>query len=156
MSSALIYQLPQPVIPFWPVKGVGAVLDYSWDMAADLTTAGAVDGVTSAQLSVMPSGIGEMTALNLSVSGTVLTVWFSGGVGGRSYTVSIQATTDAGRTFNYFVYLKCDPTGAAYPLPLPTSNGFSTPISWKLGDLTLEDISGDMLGEDGSNLLQEA
>lgn len=156
MSSALLYQLPQPVIPFWPEKGVGAVLDYAWDMAADLTIAGAVDGVTSAEVAVMPSGINEMVPLNLSVSETVLTVWFSGGVGARTYTVSIQATTYAGRTFHYYVCLKCDPIGAAYPLPFPTSYGFGTPILWKLGGLALEDISGGLLAEDGSDLLQEA
>ena len=126
MSGCSIYGV-LPVLPLrrWPTKGPDAVLDYVWNMCADLTDPVTllVDAPTAVSVSVQPSGPGELVASRLSVSGTLMVVWLSGGVPGRDYTVNIEATTAAARTYQWDVGLLCDPTFAVFPLAPPPSTG---------------------------------
>lgn len=128
-------------------RNYGVVLDaqaYRWQTAspdddldyyADATElmADVSDRIVSAELSIKPSGAGELTAGLFGVSGTLIVAWLSGGVSGRDYWVKIGAATLGGRTFTRIVNLLIDPRGAATPLPAPPVNDFGAPITWSLG-----------------------
>lgn len=103
----------------WPMAEPDDHLDYGLDVSAAISDAS--DTITSASACVAPSGVGEVVASNLSVSNNVITLYLTGGVAGRQYTVNLTANTAAGRTFVWYVYLPIDPTLASVPIPPPPS-----------------------------------
>jgi hypothetical protein len=87
------------------------------------------DSITSAALSIAPSGAGELAASNLTVNEALIGVWLSGGVAGRTYIVKIQFETTAGRSFERLVRLSISRTLAKYPLVSPPSLDFGTVLT---------------------------
>lgn len=87
-------------------------------------------------------------AASLDVAGRIITAWLTGGVAGRSYAARIEASTDGGRVFEWFVGLLIDPTQAANPLASAPSPGFGTPVTWGYSptlDFSNSDNSGLLL-----------
>ncbi len=126
------------ILPFagtlrWSMAEPGDNLDYYLDVTRPLADVG--DTIASASLSVSPSGTGELQAANLTVNGSVIGWWGSGGVAGRNYLVRIDAVTAGGRTFEWFVGLLVDPrSGRGRPCP-PPSAGYGTAITWTASGL---------------------
>ncbi len=116
----------------WPMAEPDEVLDYSLDIGVLL--AEVQDSIASVALSISPSGLGELTASSVSVLGTVITAWLRGGVPGRTYTIRIEATTNAmpPRTFERFVNLTIDPTFQTFPQTAPPSPGYGPPTTWQI------------------------
>jgi hypothetical protein len=112
----------------WPCREPDDVLDYAFDVSAAL--ADVTDSVTSASVSIMPSGPGELTVSELSVAGGVATFWLSGGVAGRAYAVRIEVSTGGGRTFEWLPGIAVDPALATYPVPPPPDPGFGPALAW--------------------------
>jgi hypothetical protein len=114
-----------------PLQQPGDFLDYSY-VAYHETDLG-TDPIVSAELAVKPSGSGEMTPSDLTVSGTTVTVWMAGGVAGRRYVVRLTLVTASGRIFDVPIGMLVDPTLAVLPLPTAPSNDFGTVITWPGG-----------------------
>ena len=131
---------------WWPTAEPDDVLDYSLDWSAILADAG--DTIASAAVSVAPSGAGELTASSLAVVGGVMTVWLTGGVPGRAYTVRAEIATVNGRTIERLIGLRINAALATWPFPLPPSLGFGTPVTWGAGA-----PANALLGADGLYLL---
>ena len=110
----------------WPPGQPDDVLDYELDSSAALIDVG--DAISVASACVSPYGSGELSLNSISFYGDVVTVWVSGGVAGRIYTVNVNVTTTAGREFSWFVRLPISAETAIFPLPTPPSPGYSTPI----------------------------
>lgn len=130
----------------WPVAEPEDLLDYSLDITALL--ADVADTVISAQVSVSPSGLGELAASGLAVAGGVVTLMLGGGVCGRDYVIQIACQTEAARTFGFRVGLAIDNPMAAYPNTPPSSPGFGPPVVW--GDPALSNL---LTGADGAYLV---
>jgi hypothetical protein len=113
------------------------------------------DTIVAANVSARPSGDGELTVANVSVSNEVVTFWLSSGVPGRTYVVSVVVTCATGSIFQELVTLPMDATLAARPLPVPPSTDFGTPIIWPVPEID-EELMGDdgelLLGDDGQQL----
>lgn len=109
----------------WPVKEPDAYLDYSYDATADLAS----DELVSVSVSVAPSGTGEMVPASVSFTLGVVTVWLSGGVGGRNYVVKIDGTCVSGRVFEWVIGIQVDPLFATNPVAEPASTGFGTAVT---------------------------
>lgn len=71
-------------------KDPNAVLDYSIDWTRWL----AGDQIAASEW-IIPSGLTKMADSKTTTSATV---WLSGGIAGKSYTVTNRTTTAAGRT----------------------------------------------------------
>ena len=115
---------------WWPPELPGANLDYT-DFLYAVQAQG--DIVASASLAIEPSGMGERTALGLSVDGYVLTVWFTGGVPGRVYRNQITITGVSGRVWQWVISQRVSARAALpplYPLPPAPTPGFGPPITW--------------------------
>lgn len=106
----------------------GDNLDYSIDATQPLTDA--CDTIVAASLSIQPSGTGELQACGLSVDGAVITVWLSGGVAGRLYTVKVVATGAGCHRWEWDVGLSMDPKLAVWPPSIAPSPGFGPEIKW--------------------------
>ena len=115
---------------WWPPELPGANLDYT-DFLYAVQAQG--DIVASASLAIEPSGMGERTALGLSVDGYVLTVWFTGGVPGRVYRNQITITGVSGRVWQWVISQRVSARAVLpplYPLPPAPTPGFGPPITW--------------------------
>jgi hypothetical protein len=117
------------------MKEPASYVDYTENLAlllADPVTGLLDDPMVSLTLATAPSGTGELVASRLSVdqTGLLMTFWLAGGMPGRNYTLSVVATTQAGRVLQALLGVLCDPLLASRPLPAPPSPGFSTPIIW--------------------------
>lgn len=142
----------------WGVAQPGANLDYYLDARGALYAAD--DIINEVALSFSPYGDGELQAASLSVVDSIITVWLSGGVPGRSYRIKVQATTAGTRGLTWLISLKMDATLAATPLPTPEFEGFSTPItcsgSSSIPDQTIpplaiqDDITATVGGQTGA------
>ena len=111
---------------WWPTAEPGDDLDYYADATAPL----AGDTITSASLAVQPSGTGEIQPADLSVTNSIVSVWLTGGVPGRTYTAKIVAQTEAGRTFVWLIGIVCDPLLVSFPISPPPSPGFGPAVTW--------------------------
>lgn len=115
------------------VKAPGAYVDYSWDAADYLIPVN--DAISTVSVKTSPWGPGEIVPSNLTVHGTIITVWLADGVPGRDYTIQIDVTTRDGRILEWPLGLLVDPTVCPYPFPGPPANtDFSTALTWALGN----------------------
>lgn len=112
----------------WPTKDPDEVLDYQLDATTQLAALN--DTAASASVSIAPSGTGEMTASQVTMAGSFLTVWLSGGQPARWYQVKIEITTTGGRTLEFPVVVPIDGAFAAYPITAPLTTAFGAPITW--------------------------
>jgi hypothetical protein len=86
--------------------------------------------VTSASVSVAPSGSGELVVNSVSLVANFLVLILSGGVAGRQYQIKVDADTLLGSTYEAIIGLSMDPLLAAFPPPAPPSLDFGTPVTW--------------------------
>ena len=132
--TAVVAIVPGTGLPFgvyrFPTAEPDDSLDYSLQFAALLADVG--DSLASVSVSVQPWGTGELAASDFTVSGsgTLATVWLSGGVAGRSYLVKWDITGVSGRVWEVLTYLPIDATLAANPIPAPPNAGFGAPLYW--------------------------
>lgn len=75
-------------------KRPAEVLDYGFDWAAELAATDP-DDVISTSTWIIPAGL---TAGAQGVTGSVTTVWISGGTDGADYVIVNRITTTGGRT----------------------------------------------------------
>ncbi|MDR3534930.1 MAG: hypothetical protein P4L71_00395 [Acetobacteraceae bacterium] len=88
--------------------------------------------IISVALDLFPSGAGERSAVDMSVSGTTITVQLSGGMGRRTYQNRFTATGVTGRVWQWVVLQHVlDP--AFSPYAPPPSETFGTPLTWSSG-----------------------
>lgn len=131
MTYGAITPLPATT---WPSpQSTDAVLAYSWDVSSDL---GSVT-VSSVSISAAPSGAGELTISNLSMTGSVVTAFISGGVAGRQYVVKIDVSYGGASVYSKLIGLTVAPILANWDtMPDPPSAGFGTPLVWTGGTIT--------------------
>jgi hypothetical protein len=126
-DACLPVPLPQTS---WPDAMPDAVLDYTADVSPWLTDAGGV-AIVGATLATAPSGAGEVTYANLSVTNGLISVTLGPAPPARSYLVRIEATTDnAGIVFEWLIGLNIIPVLQDYNVQPPASYGFGTPLVW--------------------------
>jgi hypothetical protein len=91
------------------------------------------DPLVAMELSINPSGPGEMWLSFLSTDGVTITCWFADGVPGRKYELQIKTLTESRRTDQWLYGILCAPAIARWPLlPAPVPN-FGRPITWSQG-----------------------
>ena len=127
-----------PVTPFewWPKQQAGEFADYSYDAVNDVSVNGVIDPIVALSIAAMPSGAGEVSLSllgltnNLAGQYTLIVVWLTGGVPGRTYYYNLVITTQAGRVLPVLIGQVCSQVLAANPLPIAPTPGFGTPITW--------------------------
>jgi hypothetical protein len=116
---------------WWPMAELNSALDYSLDWST--VFADVDDTVATVQVSIAPSGSGELETVAISVAGSVTTFWMSEGVPGRVYIVYVKLGTMGGRTITQLVGLRTDPRLAVWPPVAPENPDFGAVVSWSTG-----------------------
>lgn len=132
MSGCISFN--RSVVNWWPSELPEGALDYSLDITDSIDPA--VDFVLSANVSVAPSGLGEIVPSNFVISTpmingiqhTILTVTLTGGRPLRRYITKFLVTMLDGRVFPFLVYMRVLPELAGQVLTIPPAAGFGTPI----------------------------
>lgn len=135
--------IPPPPSLWWPIAQPTDSKPYSLSTFPQL--APITDAIVEVALSIKPSGIGEMTASDLTTFinpdypnqrvAYDVGVRLTGGVAGRLYTIMILVTTLAGNEFTYLIGLPISRVLATFPLPPSPNPGFG-PV------LTLQGAAG--------------
>jgi hypothetical protein len=87
------------------------------------------DSIASASVAIRPGGTSELQELDLTVSGSVLTVLLLGGVARRGYEVQASFTRISGQTEKYLIGLLVNPALACWSPVAVASYEFGTPIT---------------------------
>ena len=111
----------------WPVAEPDDDLDYGIDVSYAMADVG--DTISSVSASIAPSGSGELTPLTISFSNNIVTIWLSGGVAGRIYSVNFEIATTLDRLFSFYVQLPIDISPIPGIIPPPPNPGYGTPIA---------------------------
>ncbi len=122
---------PRADIPplWWPEALPTSQLDYGALACQELRAAGDVPAAVSLQ--IMPSGTGELQALDLGVSGDLVIAALTGGQPGRVYETLITVTGESGRVWPTTVFLRIGLAGALpWEIPPAPAPGYGTPINW--------------------------
>jgi hypothetical protein len=90
----------------WPAKDPSDVLDYQFDIAAALAGNDG-DAISGVNVTVTPSSAGDLTANSVVADGSLVVIWFAGGLAGTVYVIQIAIATTSGRTVNRSVLLPC-------------------------------------------------
>lgn len=120
--------LPKAMALQWPMAEPASALDYYLDVSAVLLDP--TDTLQMVSIAVAPSGAGQLSVTTVGVTGSVISLWLSGGVAGRAYVIAVTATTAGGRTFEWLVGLRIDSATATFPLTAPPSAGFGAAATW--------------------------
>lgn len=99
MSERIVVLLARPARHIWPPKAPADLADFSIDWTARL---GAGDAVATSRFE-LPPGLVSPRASN---TGTVATVWISGGAEGAAYEIVNRVTTAKGRECEQTVRLR--------------------------------------------------
>ena len=113
----------------FPPKEPDEVLDYQIDATSKI--ANAADMINSASVAVAPYGAGEMFASQITVAGSFITIWLSGGLPARVYQVRVQVLTTDDRTYEWPIVIQISADLATYPITSPVSEGFGPSITWQ-------------------------
>jgi hypothetical protein len=120
--------VPNGVTPQWPmIDDPDSLLDYSLDYTNLLADVGG-DTISSASVSVKPSGTGELQAVSGAIVGAVVTANVTGGAYGRYYWVKVEATSASGRVFSTVVQLRINPAMMVGSPTAPPSTGWGAPL----------------------------
>jgi hypothetical protein len=112
----------------WPRKEPGETLDYQIDATTQI--AAQQDTITRVSASVSPAGPNEMVVTRVTVAGSFVTVWMTGGAAARIYRVNVQISTGAGRTYEFPIVVVISPDLATYPITPPAIAAFGAPVIW--------------------------
>ncbi len=93
-----------PVMPSWPVKDPGDVLDYVADISSAVQ-GDEGDSVVSFTATSLPNGTGDLVISSAAFDGTQAVLWLSSGVSGTVYTVTIICTLASGRIISRSIAL---------------------------------------------------
>lgn len=96
--------VPAPLA--WAAKDPADVLDYEFDIAAALA-GNEGDAISAVDVAVTPQAIGGLAASSVLADGSLVVIWFQGGVAGTVYAVQISVTTGSGRSVSRIVLLPC-------------------------------------------------
>lgn len=126
----------QPDVWFEVLEAPAEYADFSYDASGFLV---GTDYITALSMVALPSGAGEVTLSRLTLSPNVnglmslITVWVTGGIPGRTYLYQLNITTFAARINPVLIGHQANPVLAQCPLPPPPSPGFGTPVTWTFG-----------------------
>ena len=107
---------------WWPLKPVGASLDYSLDVSQAIDPAN--DFIETVSVAAAPSGDGELAIDDLIVDDNLLTLTCGLGVASRVYTINFTITMTDGRVFNFLVNQGVSPVLPGYPVPVAPAPGY--------------------------------
>jgi hypothetical protein len=123
---------PSPPPLWWPIAQPTDSKPYSLSTFQQLEPI--ADAIVQVELSIKPSGIGELQASDLTtfinpnyplqMTAYDIGVRLTGGVAGREYTIMIIVTTFAGNEFTYIIGLPISRVLASFPLPPSPNPGF--------------------------------
>jgi hypothetical protein len=88
----------------WPTKDPGDVLDYLFDIGSAIVGNDG-DGIATLDAAVAPSNPGDLVVQSMSVDGSQIILWLSGGQAGTVYTITFMITTTNGRSLQRSVLL---------------------------------------------------
>lgn len=126
---------PQPDIWFEQLVPSIEYADFSYDAACLLSPG---DSIVGLSMQVAPSGAGEINLSRLGLyencnsQQTLVTVWITGGIAGRTYLYRLTLYTAMIRVLTVVIGQVADPVLAIYPLPPPPMPGFGSLITWGL------------------------
>lgn len=122
--------LARPQSLIWPAAEPSEVADYYLDVTQPLSDI--ADSINNVVVDLKPSGAGEMLPTLVTVTGSVIGIWLSGGVPSRHYTVRIVAFTVGGRALEWLIKISVRRQLALLDGPIlpPLNPGFCSPISW--------------------------
>ena len=118
-----------PVMPSWPVKDPGDVLDYAVDVAAAVAGDDG-DAVVNVVVTVTPNAFGDLALNSAAIDGTLVVLWFAAGNTSTIYTVVLAITLASGRVVSRSIALPV----YAVSGPSPTSAILMTDTGLDLTD----------------------
>lgn len=93
-----------PVMPSWPVKDPGDVLDYVADFSSAIQ-GDLGDSLATFTAASSPNSTGDVVINSAAFDGTQAVLWLSAGNSGTVYTVTLVVTMTSGRTISRSVVL---------------------------------------------------
>ena len=94
---------PQPPLS-WPPKDPGDTLDYTLDISGAVA-GNEGDAIASLDVSVSPNNPGDLALVSSSADGDLAILWFSAGVAGTVYQVTVTVGTNSGRVIGRTINL---------------------------------------------------
>jgi hypothetical protein len=88
----------------WATKDPGDVLDYQFDISPALVGNDG-DGIATLDVTIDPSGPGDLTLDRATTDGPIAVLWLSAGQHGTVYTINLVISTMNGRTINRAILL---------------------------------------------------
>lgn len=134
---------------WWPTTEPSTSLDYTLNITSFLSDID--DELVSVTLAVAPSGTGELTASDLSVSSGVITCRLAGGYPGRSYVVKVEGVCAGGDSKEWTIGLLVDEDLPITMLP-PQCLDYGTALTWALSTNVVEDESGNIGTDNAGNV----
>ncbi len=128
MNNGFTRLFPAPTWPpppnYLPRKRTGTTAQFSAIICPNSVTP--IGGT----LAAMPSGTGELSLSNLTVSRNVATFTATGGVPGRVYTLNFLTFDEFGEVFQTLAFLPMSYELAVDPPPVPPNAGFGSSLTW--------------------------
>lgn len=114
---------------WWAAKLAGETVERVFDVAT-LTAPIAAGTITALSVQIAPSGAGELSAEDLTVFNTVISLREASGVEGRVYAVRFTATLLDGEIAQWIVYQGVAPEPPPESIPLAPVPGYGAEIIW--------------------------
>jgi hypothetical protein len=127
LRTVTVQRPPYRTVHRCQIAQPGDDLGFSLDVTVPLSDVD--DSVASASVAIRPGGTSELQELDLTVSGSVLTVLLLGGVARRGYEVQASFTRISGQTEKYLIGLLVNPALACWSPVAVASYEFGTPIT---------------------------
>lgn len=106
-----------PVTLAWPAKDPLDTLDYVFDISAAIS-GNEGDTIATLDVAIAPANAGDLLLNSARADGDQAVLWFSAGIAGTTYGVTVTISTNSGRVINRTIEL---PVIALSSQPMPAN-----------------------------------
>jgi len=112
----------------WPMAVANQRLDFYLDVNAAVYADN--DEISSLQISIAPSGSGEMSIVNIEMNNGIIRIDLENGVPGRLYQVKVAVNTLRERDYLWTINIPIDTEYFVGPFPVAPNPGFGSVDTW--------------------------
>jgi hypothetical protein len=112
----------------WPLSAANQRLDFYLDVNAAVYANN--DEISSMQISISPSGSGEMSVADVKMDDGVIRLDLQGGVPGRVYKIKVAVNTLRERDYFWTLSLPIEKDNFVGPFPIAPNPGFGNVDTW--------------------------
>ena len=124
--------VPAGSVPSWPAKDPGDTLDFVADISqAILGNSG--DSIATLDVQISPANQGDLALQASSADGSLAILWFSGGLAGTTYSVTLTIGTNSGRILSRTILLPVISFAAVLVPPSVLTDQTGAPIDTQTG-----------------------